>query len=31
MDKKQNWTVVVVSDYSYWKEKSDRIITLSKN
>ena len=30
MDKKQNWTVIVVSDFSYWKEKSDRIIELSK-
>ncbi len=30
MDKEQNWTVIVVSDFSYWKEKSDRIIELSK-
>ena len=28
MDKQQNWTVLVVSDFYYWKEKSDRIIEL---
>jgi len=31
MDKNQNWTVVVVSDFQYWKEKSSRIIQLRKN
>lgn len=31
MDKKRNWTVVVVSDFHYWKEKSDKTIELKKN
>lgn len=30
MDKKRNWTVVVVSDFHYWREKCDRIIELHK-
>ena len=30
MDKNRNWTVMVISDFYYWKEKSDRIIELSK-
>ena len=31
MDKNQDWSVIIVSDYYYWKEKSDRVITLTKN
>lgn len=31
MDEKQKWTVIVVSDFSYWKEKGNRIIELHKN
>lgn len=31
MDKDRNWTVVVVSDFYYWKEKCDKIIELTKN
>ncbi|MEP7268463.1 MAG: ABC transporter ATP-binding protein [Saprospiraceae bacterium] len=31
MSRDRNWTVVVVSDYSYWREKCDRIIELTKN
>lgn len=31
MNDKQDWTVIVVSDYSYWREKSNRIISLTKN
>ncbi len=30
MDKKRNWTVVVVSDFYYWKEKCTQIIDLEK-
>ncbi len=30
MDKKQKWTVVVVSDFYYWKEKCKQIIDLEK-
>lgn len=29
-DKKRNWTVIVVADYAYWKEKSSQIIELPK-
>lgn len=28
MARERNWTVLVVSDYYYWKEKCDRILTL---
>ena len=31
MDSKQPWTVLVVSDFYYWKEKCDREIELIKN
>jgi len=31
MDKDRNWTVLVVSDFYYWKEKCDRTIELSIN
>ncbi len=31
MDKNRNWTVFVVSDFHYWKEKCDRVIELRKN
>jgi len=30
MDEKQKWTVVVVSDYFYWEEKSNKVIQLNK-
>ncbi len=30
MDKQRPWTVLVVSDFYYWKDKSDRIIELNK-
>ncbi len=30
MDKNQNWTVIVVSDFHYWIEKCDKIIELRK-
>jgi len=30
MDKKRDWTVLVVSDFNYWKDKSERIINLPK-
>ena len=30
MDKQRNWTVLVVSDFYYWKEKSNKIIELKK-
>lgn len=30
MDKNRNWTVLVVSDFYYWKEKSNNIIELKK-
>jgi ABC-type bacteriocin/lantibiotic exporter with double-glycine peptidase domain len=30
MDKERNWTVLVVSDFFYWKEKCDRIIDLDR-
>jgi ABC-type bacteriocin/lantibiotic exporter with double-glycine peptidase domain len=29
MDKNQDWTVLVVSDFYYWREKCDKIIDLS--
>lgn len=29
MSDQQNWTVVVVSDFSYWQEKSNKIIELN--
>ncbi len=28
MDEKQSWTVIVVADYAYWREKSTNIIIL---
>ena len=28
MDKDQPWTVIVISDYFYWKEKCTKIIEL---
>ncbi len=28
MSKERNWTVLVVSDYYYWKERCDRILEL---
>ncbi|WP_066628941.1 peptidase domain-containing ABC transporter [Labilibacter marinus] len=31
MDKRRDWTVIIVSDYYYWKEKCDRVIELVKN
>lgn len=31
MDKNKKWTVLVVSDFYYWKEKCDRMIILSNN
>ncbi len=31
MNDQRNWTVLVVSDFYYWKEKCDRIIELNKN
>ncbi len=31
MDTKRNWTVVVVSAYKYWTEKSNKIIELKKS
>ncbi len=30
MDKKRKWTVIVVSDFYYWKEKATQIIELKK-
>lgn len=30
MNEDRNWTVLVVSDFYYWKEKSDKIIELKK-
>jgi ABC-type bacteriocin/lantibiotic exporter with double-glycine peptidase domain len=30
MHKQRNWTVIVVSDFYYWKEKCNRIIDLNK-
>lgn len=30
MDEQRKWTVLVVSDYYYWKEKSNRVIELNK-
>jgi ABC-type bacteriocin/lantibiotic exporter with double-glycine peptidase domain len=31
MHPEQNWTVIVVSDFYYWKEKCNRVISLRKN
>lgn len=31
MDKNKKWTVLVVSDFYYWKEKCERLIELPKN
>jgi ABC-type bacteriocin/lantibiotic exporter with double-glycine peptidase domain len=31
MDDKRNWTVLVISDFYYWKEKCTRIIEINKN
>jgi len=31
MDSERQWTVVIVSDFYYWKEKCDRFIVLQKN
>ena len=30
MDKKRNWTVIVISDFHYWGEKCNQVITLTK-
>lgn len=30
MDKNRDWTVIVVSDFNYWKEKCDRILDLNE-
>ena len=29
MSKERNWTVIVVSDYQYWKDKCDKEISLN--
>lgn len=31
MDNQRNWTVLVVSDFYYWKEKCNKFIVLNKN
>ena len=31
MHKDRNWTVIIASDYDYWKEKCDKVIELIKN
>ncbi len=31
MDEKRNWTLIVVSDFYYWKEKSNQILELKKS
>ncbi len=31
MDKRRNWTVIVVSDFYYWRKKCDRVVELIKN
>ncbi len=28
MDKKRNWTVLVISDFTYWAKHADRIVTI---
>jgi ABC-type bacteriocin/lantibiotic exporter with double-glycine peptidase domain len=30
MDAQRPWTVIVISDFYYWKEKSDRVININK-
>jgi len=30
MSKERNWTVVVISDFEYWKEKCDRVLDISE-
>jgi len=31
MDEQHNWTIIVISDFYYWREKSNRIIDLDLN
>lgn len=31
MDDKRNWTAIIVSDFYYWKERSNKVIELNKN
>jgi ABC-type bacteriocin/lantibiotic exporter with double-glycine peptidase domain len=31
MDSERNWTVLVISDFYYWKDKCSRVITLKKD
>ncbi|GLR19541.1 peptidase domain-containing ABC transporter [Portibacter lacus] len=31
MDEKRDWTVLVISDFYYWKEKCNKVINLNKN
>ena len=31
MDQQRNWTLIVVSDFHYWKEKSNQILKLEKS